>query len=326
MTSTSVRAALSGIHARSEELVAATRDHDRRRIDDAALDRVRSRDVKALLALQKKLAIDPVTDGEFATQDIFRPFAESVPGLEVGSLTRYFDNNTFYKRPVVNGALAASKRPVVTTLAPRPKAVAWKAFLPSPYAFAKMCDDRHYGSSVELIAAFGEVLAKEAARIHAAGPSWIQLTDPAVSVLPPDREEWMALRRAVSRIVEAADGSTTVYHTQFGNAGPILRDLDDLPVDYVGVDLYETPLPELRAARLTRGLQAGIVDARSSLLETPDEIAETARNLAREAGVRELVLAPTCELEFLPRALADRKLSNLARAAAKVARQKAVAA
>jgi 5-methyltetrahydropteroyltriglutamate--homocysteine methyltransferase len=317
-----IRASLSGIHARSENLVRATRDFDRSRITNADLARAQAKDAKELIALQKRIGIEPLADGQFTQADLFRPFAEGVKGLSVGPLTRYFDNNTFYKQPIVNGPLAPGKS-VLKAITTIEKTGAWKAFLPSPYAFAKMVEDRHYGSSSALISAFADVLLAEAQTLVKAGAKWIQFTDPAICVLPPDQQELSALRSAISRIVDAID-ATTVYHTQFGNAGPLLPTLDDLPVDYLGVDLYQTPLSELKHARIQKGLQAGIVDARTSVVETPADLVRIARELL-DIGARDLVLTSNCELEFVPRVLADKKLTSLATAAKKLAKLEASA-
>lgn len=312
-----VRASLSGIHARSEKLVQATRDHDRGRIGKRDLERAWKKDVDELVALQRKLKVEPISDGQLRYHDLFRPFAENAKGAEVGPLTRYFDNNTFYKQPLVSWPLVPGAS-VLKGYVQKPTKGAWKAFLPSPYAFAKLAEDRHYGSSTKLIAAFGDLLAHEAKHLKKAGFSWIQFTDPAICVYPPDHHEMQALRTTLGRVVEGAQAKT-VYHTQFGNADRLLPVLDDLPVDYIGVDLYQTPIEALRSARLHRGLQAGVVDGRSSVIETPSEISDLGKQLL-DLGIRDLVLSPNCELEFVPRVLADKKLANLAAAASRLAR------
>ena len=36
---------------------------------------------------------------------MFRPFSQNLKGVEVGSLDRFFENNTFYKKPKVTGKI-----------------------------------------------------------------------------------------------------------------------------------------------------------------------------------------------------------------------------
>ena len=46
--------------------------------------------------------VDYYTDPLFNWQDIFRPLVASIDGISLGPLTRYFETNTFYRKPIVN--------------------------------------------------------------------------------------------------------------------------------------------------------------------------------------------------------------------------------
>ena len=88
-----------GIYPRSEELVQATRDLDRGRTSQEAVDAQVERDLAELVSVQQSAGIDLLADGMLRWQDVFRPLVEAADGLEKGALTRFLDTNTFYRAP-----------------------------------------------------------------------------------------------------------------------------------------------------------------------------------------------------------------------------------
>ena len=88
-----------GIYPRSEELVQATRDLDRGRTSQEAVDEQVERDLGELVSVQQAAGLDLLADGMLRWQDVFRPLVEAADGLEKGALTRFLDTNTFYRAP-----------------------------------------------------------------------------------------------------------------------------------------------------------------------------------------------------------------------------------
>jgi 5-methyltetrahydropteroyltriglutamate--homocysteine methyltransferase len=312
-----VHATLAGIHPRTEELVQATRDLDRGRATPQQVQEVRRRDAQALVDLQHKAGFADVSDGLLAVQDLFRPFSERVEGLSVGSLTRWFDNNTFYRAPTVTGPLRRKQEVLKPyhEAAKLPAGHAWKAVLPGPYTFAKHAVDEHYGSAERLLSAFArDVLAPEVHGLARQGFGAVQFSEPSLVWERPSQEEWEALQKAYLHVLDGVRITSTVA-TYFGDARRILTELFELPVDSIGIDLYETDLAAFQGFPATRGLQAGIVDARSSIVERVPDIVGAAQELLEASGAPALTLAPTCELEYVPRGVADEKLLALGEAA-----------
>ena len=66
-----------GIYARSETLVQATRDLDRGRTTEAAVQDQREVDLRSFLDAQREAGLDYLSDGLLNWQDIFRPFDEA---------------------------------------------------------------------------------------------------------------------------------------------------------------------------------------------------------------------------------------------------------
>jgi 5-methyltetrahydropteroyltriglutamate--homocysteine methyltransferase len=285
-----------GIYARSEALIQATRDLDRGRATQEAVEEQFARDLEALLAVQERVGLDLLCDGMLRWQDLFRPLAEASDGIEARPLTRFLDTNTFYRALLIDG------RPLLRAPLPAPDLPAgrWLATLPSPLAFSHAADG---AASPQALAA--SVLAPQVAAWAAAGCALVVLVESFLAGSGGVEE----LRRALGELPAAPP---IVLQLPFADAGPLLSQLAELPVAGVGVDFYATSLESV-PRRYPKMLVAGVVDVRSSALEDVDEIVRFAEALVgREpAG---LALVPNGDLQFVPEPIAREKLACLGRA------------
>lgn len=302
---------LTGIFPRSEELIAATRAFERGRLDQPALDRLVEEDTRRLVALQVEHGLDYVTDGLLRWQDLLRPLSDELPGVHAGPVTRWFDNNSFYRRPVIERRLRPTGEAVlrwvtVRALEGRP----WKAILPSPWAFVALAEDRAYGDEEALLRDVAEVLRAEAQSLVRAGCRYLQFSDPALVARPRDGAVPRA-QKALARVVEGLDVRTALY-TFFGDAAPVLPALLDFPVDEIGFDLYATEVDRLEGQVREKVLLLGALDGRNSLLEDAEETARTVRRVADRLGANGVGVVPSCDLEFLPWEVAVAKVRRLA--------------
>lgn len=95
----------------------------------------------------------------------------------------------------------------------------------------------------------------------------------------------------------------------FADAGEVLADLMEIEVEAMGVDFYATDLSALPRP-FPRTLLAGVIDARNSLLENPEELAEFGRRLTEEIE-GEVHLVPNGDLQFVPEKIAREKVLRL---------------
>src|SRR5919197_2706023 len=124
-----------GTYPRSDALVQATRDLDRGRTTQEAVDEQVERDLAELVSAQQAAGLDLLADGKLRWQDHFRPLLEATDGLATGALTRFLDTNTFYRAPEAAGDSPALPKPLGAEYVPPldgPKLVT----LPSPFAFS----------------------------------------------------------------------------------------------------------------------------------------------------------------------------------------------
>src|SRR2546430_73591 len=85
---------------------------DRGEIGEADLQVVERDTVRDVLREQNEIGIDLVTDGQISWYDSQSHFAGKLTSIEINGLVRYFDTNTYYRQPVVSGAVAW-KEPVL---------------------------------------------------------------------------------------------------------------------------------------------------------------------------------------------------------------------
>jgi 5-methyltetrahydropteroyltriglutamate--homocysteine methyltransferase len=292
-----LQAFVPGIYPRSEALVQATRDLDRGRTRPEAVDEQVERDLAELVGVQQQAGLDLLADGMLRWQDVFRPLVEAADGLETGALTRFLDTNTFYRAPN-----AASPEPKLSEplgerhVAPLPGARL--VTLPSPFALAQ-------GTGVNPKDMAEGVLKPQLDTLEA---GLVVLAEPFLA-----RDEDASLGDVADAVEALAGGPRLALWLTFGNAQRLLEQgLADLPVDAIGIDFYATPAAAVPVDFGT-ALLAGVLDARSSVLEEPREIAAFVEGL-RERGVEEIALVPNGDLQYVSEAVAREKVARLGQA------------
>ncbi len=267
------------------------------------------------IAEQEEAGIDLITDGGVRWDDIVTPFARRIGGFEIGGLIRWFDNNVYYRRPICVGSVewtepaTVDQFRVASSVATR----AVKTIVPGPVTFARLSVDEHYGDHREFVLAIARALAREVAEVEAAGARHIQIDEPALLDAPEDLDLAIEALHVLTSDVSAE----TTLATYFGDAKRVGGQIYDLPVDVFGFDLVAGPenMELIRQVPADKKIQAGIVDARNTKLETVDELRTLIRDVVSVTGPERVRLAPSAPLEFLPREKARAKLARLVEAA-----------
>ena len=293
-----MKAFLPGIYPRSEQLVQATRDLDRGRTSQEAVDEQVDRDLAELVSVQQQAGLDLLDDGMLRWQDLFRPLLEAGDGLETGALTRFLDTNTFYRAPHATTATPKLGAPLgeryIASL-PGPRLVT----LPSPYALSQ-------GTGVPARTIAEDVLKPA---LDAVDADLVILAEPffgrAEDTAPGELEEPLAA---------LAGGPKLALQLTFCDARrPLEQGLAELPVDAIGIDFYGTHLADVPKG-FDKLLLAGVIDARSSTLEDPRELASFADRLQNGREIEEIALVPNGDLQFVSERIAREKLSRLGKA------------
>ena len=284
-----------GIFPRSEALVQATRDLDRRRTTQEAVDEQVEADREELLSAQREAGLDLISDGMLTWQDLFRPLLDASDGLEPGPLTRFLDTNTFYRAPHATSAAPRLTQALDDRFLPDVGG-SRVVTLPSPFALS-------HGTGVTPQVIADEILKPALESVDA---ELVVLSEPFLGRVGPERVQELAAP------LEGLAGDTRLaLQLTFCDARVALENgLAELPVDAIGVDFYLTHLSDLPKG-VDKLVLAGVVDARSSSVEEPGELADFARRLQEEREAERVALVPNGDLQFVSQPIAVEKLRRL---------------
>jgi 5-methyltetrahydropteroyltriglutamate--homocysteine methyltransferase len=199
-------------------------------------------------------------------------------------------------------------------LASRP----FKFTLTGPHMLAKTLIDTHYKSLPDLALAIADALAEQVAQCDA---DVVQVDE---ANLPGAPHEWEWAAAAVNRVL-ARVTTVPALHLCFGNYGGqtiqqgtwarLIDYLNALKVDHIVMETSHRPVDELTVFRDVRpeiGFGLGVVDIKSTVIESPDTIARSIEQADRILGAgRVTYVHPDCGFWMLKRSIADGKIRAL---------------
>jgi 5-methyltetrahydropteroyltriglutamate--homocysteine methyltransferase len=296
-----------------QELRQALHKQDRGEIKDAELDAVYDAVTRTAIGELEAAGIDVINDGQIRWDDLLAPFASAWSGVKRGPLERFYDNNTYFRQPLIEGPISSDGQTLVPAFR-YAKSVATrdlKAAVAGPITFATLAIDKHYRSLEDRVLAVAGAIAADVRGLGAAGATLVDIEDPG---LVHDPQHIELAREAYVRI--AAAGVPIAIQTYFFPADRILETLASFPAAQIGIDIRSRDTTALRRLDVFKGkvVVLGIVDARNTRLETASELGKLADDALRLVPSESLWLAPTTGLEYLPHDVASKKLAALAEA------------
>ncbi|HKV88784.1 MAG TPA: cobalamin-independent methionine synthase II family protein [Candidatus Dormibacteraeota bacterium] len=193
-----------------------------------------------------------------------------------------------------------------------------KFTLTSPYMLARMLLDTHYKDATALTLALADVLAAQVRHIDAAV---IQVDEANLPGRPDDAE---LAAEAINRILDAVPGTPAV-HLCFGNYGgqriqqgswaKLVRFFERIHADHVVLELARPGYGDLErlkdvGTKLRFGI--GVIDIKTTIVETPEEVAARIATAAGVIGAERIAYVhPDCGFWMLARSIADAKMRAL---------------
>jgi 5-methyltetrahydropteroyltriglutamate--homocysteine methyltransferase len=243
--------------------------------------------------------------------------AGRLEGFEIGGLIRFFDNNTYYRRPIVTGPVRWTDPILIdewrfaSDVASRPI----KQVIPGPFTLASLSLDEHYGDIRTLTFAVAEALAEEVRALQMAGCREVQIDEPSACYAG---EHIGDARRALDAILDATTMKKTLWF-YFGRVAEPLSHYLDASVDQIGVDVvsWDDNWQSVRAAEFRGEVCLGCFDARNTRIEDADSVCAMIDEIAGKMPTDRIWISPSAGLEFLPHDRAQRKLAAMADTARK---------
>ena len=265
-----------------------------------------------LVEWQIEAGLDRLVEGQSRWDDMLAHPLSVHENVETRGIVRYYDNNNFYREPVVHGDLSATGDVSAELRA----ADASQAVLPGPYSLFSLATDEHYGDEAAFLDAIAEFLAAEAAAFPPV--ETLFLLEPSLVVDPPADGEDERASEAIDTVAAAVD-SDVVVHTYWGSIPekPYAH-LMDADVDAIGFDFvsdHDGSVYNIQEYGTKDDIALGVVDGQNTRVERPEEIAERIEWVDDQVPAQtfETVYAtPNTELFYLPTNRTKDKLGALA--------------
>jgi 5-methyltetrahydropteroyltriglutamate--homocysteine methyltransferase len=280
---------------------------------EAVYDDVR----EELVAVQQDAGLDRVVEGQARWDDMLAHPLTVHDNVETGGIVRYYDNNNFYRDPVVQGDLTfsgdlAADLETAATLTDDLQAV-----VPGPYSLADLATDEHYGDDSEFLAAVADFLADEVEAFPEAVED-VFILEPSLVTNPPEDGVDAEASEAIDTVATAADAQT-VAHTYWGALDEkVHAHLLDADVDAVGYDFvtnHEDNVYNIAEYGTKDSVALGVVDGQNTLVESPETIRERVEwfedSVPAALDFETAYLTPNTGLFYLPVNRFEEKLGAL---------------
>ncbi|MBM2826623.1 MAG: hypothetical protein HW403_687 [Dehalococcoidia bacterium] len=285
--------------------------HDEGRITDQELAQLFDEATVDAIQEQAQAGIDLITDGHIRWDDGQTYLAAKLGGFSINGLIRYFDSNTYYRQPMVEGDVVWKSPILVRDLkfAVEASPVPVKVALPGPFTLASLSSNQHYQEQKTLVMDLAAALNQEAMSLEAAGATFVQFDEPSLL----KAKSQFPLFQEASRVLTQGLTAKTALYTYFGDVSGMVPQLFSLPFQVFGLDFVTGPnnFPLVAGLPSDKELALGILDARNTKMESVDEIVEAVRRVKQHVGLDRMYINPSCGLDFLPRRNAYNKLVRL---------------
>jgi len=291
-----------------EDLIDGTESEEIR----TTYDTVRSE----LIDRQRAAGLDRLVEGQARWDDVLAHPLAVHENVETRGIIRYYDNNNFYRKPVVTGELTPDGD-VAAELAAAAGEVdeGLQAVLPGPYSLADLATDEYYADEDEFLAAVTEFLVGEIEAFPSV--ETLFLLEPSLVENPFDNERGERVSEALDRVSGAIDADVVVYPYWGALADHVYAHVLDADFDALGYDLVSAPDANVYNAGeygTTDDVALGVVDGKNTSVERPETIRERLDWFDEQTPTEEfdtVYATANVELFYLPENRFEEKLDAL---------------
>ena len=229
-------------------------------------------------------------------------------------------------------AKAAGKVPVKVSVGAGPANLAWHVYFNN---------QSHYKSPKELTFALAPIFNKEMKELVKHGAKYLQIEDLGawLPLFTNNKDDYKWIRESIEMMTDGVDAKIG-WHFCFGNAwgNDILsanfpegyqtvlpyfwntEGVDEFVLDYA--NRHMAGVEFLKNCPKNKGVQVGVLDIRTSMVETPDIVADRIRTALKALSPEQAdALSTDCGMKPLARMVSKIKLNALAEGAAIVRKE-----
>jgi 5-methyltetrahydropteroyltriglutamate--homocysteine methyltransferase len=308
-------------------------DYFRGRMSHAQLTDLHEMAIKAALRDQELAGIDIVSDGELRRDNDIDYFVARLPGVAIANAAKdfYFDYyETTLPRPLPEpdgtplGLADDFAFAATYTSAPI------KFSFTGPFSLSRHLRGTAYADNRELVLAIARILHAEACALADRGASLLQIDEPFLAGHPDQVATAVEAINIVAKDVNVTWALYVCYGNRYarplwqGHYDFLFPAVLDAAVDQLVLEFarkgYED-LPVLAKSGWERDVGLGVIDVKSTVAETPFQVADRIRRALDIVPADRLVINPDCGLRHVPGPVARAKLAAMVEGTAIVRRE-----
>lgn len=311
---------IAGNYPRSEELIQATRDFDRNRIDQYKLEQAYEKDFFDFLKLQEKLNFPFISTGLFNYQDLIRPFSIFIKNSIANTLLRFEATNVFWRKLEVS-KIEIDEQNFDKYLAEYLKLDRMKNYnylisLPSPLTLSKY-SNLNIENSTELLTEIFIRITDKWNSNNVIAFAFIEYTE------IENLDKLITFSQKIKNI--SVDNKNTQLFLFFKNKIKNFKDIEKLNFDGISINFYTNPIRKIESdqnfqiERLNsfKYLFAGIINTNTTRLEDTTKIQQFI-DYIKTKYKNTLYITDDFYAELLPREIMDNKIINISKIFAQI--------
>jgi 5-methyltetrahydropteroyltriglutamate--homocysteine methyltransferase len=286
-----------------------------------------AQDDATLLAIraQEDAGLDIVSDGEIRRESYSNRFATALEGVDLDNPGTALDRSG-HPNPVprIVGRIRRMRAVEVEDLKflKAHTSRMTKITVPGPFTMLQQAQNDFYASEEQAAMDYAEAVNAEIKDLFAAGADVVQIDEPYMQARPEKARQYGL--KALNRALEGVQGTTCV-HICFGYAAVIharpsgysfLPELAGCRCRQVSIETAQSHLDTSVLREFgDKQVLVGCLDLNDMQVETPGIVAARIRRALEHVRPEQVVLAPDCGMKYLPRDVAQGKLTSMVSAA-----------
>ncbi|MEM0199861.1 MAG: hypothetical protein QXY56_01400 [Saccharolobus sp.] len=314
-----LKKALVGGFPKSPKLGKAISWYNAGKISKDKLDKYIKESITKLFNLANDIKLDYVTNGLFRWDDIVDITFGYIRGAEKGALQRFFDNNFYYRQPIIKAKIERKEaseyindlefsRKIKDEMGLLSK---FKAVILGPLTYYSLSDNQYYNDAIELMTDYAFAVNSLLGEISNLADA-IEIHEPSIfgkNVGKQLLEKLPEVYNIMLSNIKIEKHLITYFEIENMKR---LDTLFALPVDYFGIDVIENikKLAKIYPYFSGKKVYLGLLNARNTKMERISTIHRVINSSMKRKAI-DVLIGNNTILDFIPEIVAVKKLKLL---------------
>ena len=314
-----LKKALVGGFPKSPKLGKAISWYNAGKISKDKLDKYIKESTTKLFNLANDIKLDYVTNGLFRWDDIVDITFGYIRGAEKGALQRFFDNNFYYRQPIIKTKIERKEdseyindlefsRKIKDEMGLLAK---FKAVILGPLTYYSLSDNRYYNDAIELMTDYAYAVNSLLGEISNLADA-VEIHEPSIfgkNVGKQLLEKLPEVYNIMLSNIKIEKHLITYFEIENMKR---LDTLFALPVDYFGIDVIENikKLAKIYPYFSGKKVYLGLLNARNTKMERISTIHRVINSSMKRNAI-DVLIGNNTLLDFIPEIVAVKKLKLL---------------